>query len=464
MPSKPAKNPFTRERLKSTVIRSIIVEMIIFSGLAAIITWVSKKYHNLGVNPQMITVLGTVIGFTITFRTTSAYDRYWEGRKLWTSFHTCSRNLAQIIWIHVPLENKKPADSSSAEDPQYRLKSIIEKKTMINVIEAMGPAVKLRDEPGILYEDLYPLLSGLPHFASPDPDYRNNDHTSPLLHYDDWVARNQGEVEPRLRPRNHAGPWRPTSEPNSFDTRADEKDEVRETPNPALHTNGQASSEIDLEKNPSVLFRDPVAQPDELKKARLPPPFRLSELIPILEFFKYLYQGMKRIAGGKEKREEERLARESKEKMPKDNIPLELCLFLNSYYAVLMERGSLQAATCTAFVNSLSALQDCMLNLERIKSTPIGYDLNDLNLDKFCKGISRELIQITAHQKMDPRKFVFSEWNRPLEPALGKGVTASTILNDKAYNVAKCEHVARGVLLSGHRKECLVDDSKKTSS
>ncbi|KDQ06407.1 hypothetical protein BOTBODRAFT_193047 [Botryobasidium botryosum FD-172 SS1] len=544
MSSKPAKNPFTREKLESTVISSIIIEVIIFTGLAAIITSVSKLYYNLGVGSQMLTVLGTVVGLVISFRTSSAYERYWEGRKLWSSFHTSCRNLAEVIWIHVPLEKKIPIDNSCqcrcgsdkdkpesdlpAEDPQYRLKSIIEKKTMINVIEAMGPAVKhyLRDEPGILYEDLYPLLSGLPHFASPDPGYQNDNHISPLLHYDNWAAKNQDEVEPRLQLRNHAGPTvpltdnvtsrRPTSEPGSFDTQVDEKDRIREIVNPALHVKEPVSLEPDLEKDPSVLFHGHMARPDQLKKAQLPPPFRLSgKYRTVLVIAScHTHACTKRVINGKERREQERLARESKEKKPKDNIPLELCLFLSSYYAVLMERESLQGAICTAFFNNLSTLQDCMLNLERIKITPIpfayqahlrmatwlylfllpfqlytsldwitipataaasfilrlftedpfGYDLNDLNLDKFCKGISRELIQITAHQKMDPRKFVFSEWNRPLEPALGKGVTAPAILRDEAYNVARCEHVARGVLLSGHRRESLVDDSKKARS
>jgi putative membrane protein len=41
------------------------------------------------------TVIGFVVGLLIVFRTNSSYDRYWEGRKLWSSILTNSRNLAR---------------------------------------------------------------------------------------------------------------------------------------------------------------------------------------------------------------------------------------------------------------------------------------------------------------------------------------------------------------------------------
>ena len=53
--------------------------------------------HNLGINNQMITVLGLVLGLVVSFRTSSAYERYSEGRKLWSALTLASRNLAMGV-------------------------------------------------------------------------------------------------------------------------------------------------------------------------------------------------------------------------------------------------------------------------------------------------------------------------------------------------------------------------------
>lgn len=42
----------------------------------AVVVLVSDKVHNLGVNNALLTVLGTVLGLVISFRTSTAYERY----------------------------------------------------------------------------------------------------------------------------------------------------------------------------------------------------------------------------------------------------------------------------------------------------------------------------------------------------------------------------------------------------
>jgi putative membrane protein len=44
--------------------------------------------------PLMHTLLGFVISLLLVFRTNTAYDRWWEGRKLWGNLVNTSRNLA----------------------------------------------------------------------------------------------------------------------------------------------------------------------------------------------------------------------------------------------------------------------------------------------------------------------------------------------------------------------------------
>jgi putative membrane protein len=48
--------------------------------------------------PNLHVLLGTVLGLFLAFRTNTAYDRWWEGRKLWGQLVNESRNL--IIKVH----------------------------------------------------------------------------------------------------------------------------------------------------------------------------------------------------------------------------------------------------------------------------------------------------------------------------------------------------------------------------
>ena len=50
-------------------------------------------------------MLGFVISLLLVFRTNTAYDRWWEGRRLWGQLINCSRNLAIKIHQIIPAEN-----------------------------------------------------------------------------------------------------------------------------------------------------------------------------------------------------------------------------------------------------------------------------------------------------------------------------------------------------------------------
>lgn len=52
--------------------------------------------------PTMLNLLGFVISLLLVFRTNTAYDRWWEGRKLWGALVNNSRNLAIKIGTMIP--------------------------------------------------------------------------------------------------------------------------------------------------------------------------------------------------------------------------------------------------------------------------------------------------------------------------------------------------------------------------
>jgi ion channel-forming bestrophin family protein len=63
------------------------------------------------------TTLGLVISLLLVFRTNTAYERWWEGRKIWGSLVNSSRNLAMKLSALLPQEN----DYFTAMIPNFAL-------------------------------------------------------------------------------------------------------------------------------------------------------------------------------------------------------------------------------------------------------------------------------------------------------------------------------------------------------
>lgn len=81
---------------KSDTFRKMLPGIIGIAALTFIITYVEKEL--LHVNFKNTTTIHALVGFVLSlllvFRTNSAYDRWWEGRKIWGSFVNNSRNLS----------------------------------------------------------------------------------------------------------------------------------------------------------------------------------------------------------------------------------------------------------------------------------------------------------------------------------------------------------------------------------
>ena len=101
------------------------------------------------------------------YRTTSSFERYNDGRKLWSQIVHSTRTFARTTWFHVPgtlfpitiidanltcefihsdvSPKPSPADAKRSEDEQ-RARSIIEKKSVINLVEAFAYVVDYRSK------------------------------------------------------------------------------------------------------------------------------------------------------------------------------------------------------------------------------------------------------------------------------------------------------------------------------
>ncbi|PBP22118.1 UPF0187 domain membrane protein, partial [Diplocarpon rosae] len=143
-------------RMHGSVLPRMMLPLLAVGAWATLITCISKFVFSLGVSTLLLTVLGFVVGLSLSFRSSTAYERYSEGRKTWSTLLIQSRNLARYIWIHV-----------DERDGEQGTDDLLQKISAINLIHAYAVALKhrLRFEPYAHYPDLAGLVSHLDTYA-----------------------------------------------------------------------------------------------------------------------------------------------------------------------------------------------------------------------------------------------------------------------------------------------------------
>lgn len=80
---------------KSDTFRILLLSMITIAIYSLIVAIVASKMEKQILNGTALhSLLGFVLSLLLVFRTNTAYERWWEGRKLWGSLVNNSRNLA----------------------------------------------------------------------------------------------------------------------------------------------------------------------------------------------------------------------------------------------------------------------------------------------------------------------------------------------------------------------------------
>ncbi|KAG2098703.1 Bestrophin, RFP-TM, chloride channel-domain-containing protein [Suillus discolor] len=449
--------------------------LIFFGAWSTAICVVNYNGHHVSLQPTLITVFGTVLGFVISYRTTSSFERYNEGRRLWSQIVLGSRTFARTVWLHVP-DNAYPSAQALTDQQkeEYKAKTLIEKKSVVNLLEAFAVAVKhyLRGEDGIYYEDLYYLVKFLPKYPFP-PTIPSVDLDRTSITSDGVPASpRSGHFHGSLTRRTPAPGQLPL--PNTAPTPS-----LRVATEKTLHTDGRPQRGVKFSTAPVDLF-----------PAMNPPKYSLLDLFPFsLLVWMLTKDGLRKNgAAVKGKRAAKRRATMRSQYY---NIPLEISLYLGSYVSALQSRKVVDAPTTTVLLATITQLVDALTGLERILTTPIpfsysihlwlvtvvyclalpfqvwstlkwvtipatvvasfiffgflvageeienpfGYDKNDLNMDHFVHNIiRRELHAIMAMPPPDPSVWAFSEENDLLFASL-----------DTEERVSPSEWVQRGI-------------------
>ncbi|KAJ1905467.1 hypothetical protein IWQ60_012277 [Tieghemiomyces parasiticus] len=107
-------------RVRGSILLDILPVVAFLTAFATMITCI-QLYANkdLALNSVVIGVLSTTVSLLISLRTNSAYDRFWEARRLWSQITFNIRNLSRNIWILVS-ETKTSADGCHGVELQLK--------------------------------------------------------------------------------------------------------------------------------------------------------------------------------------------------------------------------------------------------------------------------------------------------------------------------------------------------------
>lgn len=101
-----------RRNLKLSIVLQLSWRSLVFFAVVAFLApylSLELKILTLELDPSTVGPLGTALAIFLAFRNGSAYDRWWEGRKLWGSLINQSRNFARQVQTFIA-----PGDSSAA--------------------------------------------------------------------------------------------------------------------------------------------------------------------------------------------------------------------------------------------------------------------------------------------------------------------------------------------------------------
>lgn len=102
--------------IKGSVITAIY-KRVIACGIFGVLVSILHHFKLPVSQPILGTVIPSIVlGLLLVFRTNTAYERFWEGRKIWGSIVNTVRNLARQIWVSV--------DEVAINDKENKIKAL----------------------------------------------------------------------------------------------------------------------------------------------------------------------------------------------------------------------------------------------------------------------------------------------------------------------------------------------------
>ncbi|MBI2689078.1 MAG: hypothetical protein HYX27_22470 [Acidobacteria bacterium] len=87
--------------VRGSLVREIGGRVAVCVAWSAGVVAFHKHVHDVGMPSLLHTLMGVAMGMLLVFRTSSSYERFWEGRKLWGGIVNETRNLVRSACVHL---------------------------------------------------------------------------------------------------------------------------------------------------------------------------------------------------------------------------------------------------------------------------------------------------------------------------------------------------------------------------
>ncbi|KAK3809489.1 MAG: Bestrophin, RFP-TM, chloride channel-domain-containing protein [Benniella sp.] len=403
MPRKPGTTVFVRSkwpmmlRWKGTVIIRIWWQILLM-GIYAVGVLMIHDYTawKMNYSLSLVSVMGMVVSLLLVFRTNTAYDRYWEGRRLWSQMTLCIRNLTRSIWVCVA---------------ETETRDLLEKKSAINLLVAFAFATKhyLREEYGYNYDDMAGLLTHIPKYSIPistqELDWRDDLPTPHNTVKRDGQVYHLSEATPQ-----------PNTEPKV-------KNRIRkqQVQKQALAYDFHTPTNIPVELSYYIASYIKSCS----NKARV-------DASTLTVMNNALVSMMDCLTGF--------------ERILRTPIPLAYSIHLHhgTWIYLLSLPFQLVANLGPLMVPAVMLASFTLLGILGIGfeiENPFNDDYNDLPLDDFCKVIQAEVAEMVAHRAPVPSDWVFTDNNFPLTGIKRSAKELSAMTLEQVHELMKADHV-----------------------
>jgi putative membrane protein len=89
-------------QIRGSILPSVMPRSLFCACFGTVITTLFKAGHPVSLPFLASLIPNIVLGLLLVFRTNTAYDRYWEGRKCWGMLVNTVRNLTRQMWVTIP--------------------------------------------------------------------------------------------------------------------------------------------------------------------------------------------------------------------------------------------------------------------------------------------------------------------------------------------------------------------------
>lgn len=181
-------------------ISAIWWRLSIFTVFSVVITTLEIHFHveQYSLTPVPFTLLGATLGIFLAFRNNSAYDRFWEARKLWGALVNTSRSFARqsFSFIDNRALNEDAAESTKAADGQAELDLYRFREEMVTKAVAFTRALRHR------LRDSNPIDDLVQYIPANELDRLSTHRNIPTA-----ILHDMGQRLAEIRRRGWIHPW-----------------------------------------------------------------------------------------------------------------------------------------------------------------------------------------------------------------------------------------------------------------